>query len=101
MRVRHGWSGETSSNRWAKFDLELEEEDLRRLLTSKDLPASTVDTLSLNQAFRLLEIEAERLVLVKLAARFGYDPAEARSQIKELAAESDTILAPLRERVGQ
>jgi hypothetical protein len=38
MRVKQGWSGEIAPNQWAKVDLELEEEDLRRLLAAAGLP---------------------------------------------------------------
>ncbi len=101
MRVRQGWSGEVSSNRWAKFDVELEEDDLRRILTNDKLDPSTADKLSTTQAYRLLEIEAERLVLLKLVRRYGYSSAEARQQLSDLLTEFDEILKPLHAQAGR
>lgn len=93
MRVRHGWSGEVESNRWAKFDIELEEDDLRRILVGNGIAPSTVDKLSLVNAYRLLEIEAERLVLFKLIRRYGYSRDSASQQLAGLATELQEILS--------
>ncbi len=90
MLVRQGWSGETASNRWAKFDIELDETDLGRLLREHDI--APPEALSTVDAYRLLEAEAERLVRVKLAQRYGMRDddgflSEYRETISRLTAK--------------
>lgn len=71
MKVRHGWSGEIKPNVWGKAQIELEEEDLRRLLLQNGLPADF--PISVAHAYQLLEVEAERLLTAKLISRYGFD----------------------------
>lgn len=89
MQVRHGWSGEVSTNRWAKFDITLEEEDLRRILGE----AYETRNLSTSVAYQLLELEAERLVLAKLVARYGYNPAEGRAAMMKLEQDKQNLVS--------
>lgn len=81
MKVRHGWSGEVKPNVWAKAQVELEEEDLRRLLVQIGLP--DFFPISVSHAYQLLEVEAERLLTVKLIARYGYDGDAALAALTE------------------
>lgn len=94
MKVRQGWSGEIEPNRWGKFDLELEEEDLRRLLADAHLPADTPVPLAL--AFQLLENEAEFLVLAKLVTRYGYPNETGRERMAQLTTAKGKLLDKLR-----
>ncbi len=87
MQVKQGWSGETDHNKWAKFDVTLEEEDLRRLVGEDK--RHTIDTAV---AYRLLELEAERFVMVKLVSRYGYDPVKGREIITNLRKQVETIV---------
>ncbi len=82
MQIEHGWSGEVQPNTWAKFKVTLEEEDLRRLV-GPDIR----DELSTGEAYQLMELEAERLVLVKLIARYGFDPQEGKQKLTTLAGQ--------------
>ncbi len=82
MRVKQGWSGEIEPNKWAKVSVEVDEQDLARMLREADIDV-TLDRVPLLTAYSLLEAEAERLVLLKLMIRLGY-PQEQGS--KELAA---------------
>lgn len=95
MKVRQGWSGEIEPNRWGKFDIELEEEDLRRTLTDAGLPADI--PVPLTTAFQLLEIEAERLVLAKLITRYNYPTETGRNRMAELVQARTKLLDKLRE----
>lgn len=81
MKVRHGWSGEIKPNVWGKVQIELEEEDLRRLLMQNDLPADF--PISVNHAYQLLEVEAERLLTAKLISRFGFDGQDQLAALTE------------------
>ncbi len=82
MRVKQGWSGEIEPNKWAKVDVEVDEQDLGRMLREAGIEVP-LDRVPLLTAYSLLEAEAERLVLLKLMIRLGY-PQEQGS--KELAA---------------
>lgn len=90
MRVRQGWSGEYKPNRWGKFSVELDEEDLRRILMEHqpaDLVEQTSKTIPVLLAYRLLEIEAERLVVRKLCTRYEFDADEGAQEIGRLNEE--------------
>ncbi len=87
MQVRHGWSGEVDHNKWAKFDITLEEEDLRRLIG--DDKRRIIDT---TVAYRLLELEAERLVMAKLVSRYGYNQVEGREILTSLRKQVESLV---------
>lgn len=97
MKVRHGWSGQVSSSpdRWAKLDVELEEEDLRRILTQAGLPAELVHSLPTSVAFTLLEAEAEIMILFKLKSSYGYTEGDER--MTKLAGTKNSLIVKLRE----
>lgn len=63
MRVLRGGSAENSSNRWVKFDIELDESDYQQLLIENGLDAFDLTTL---QKFNLLVKYAELLVTVRM-----------------------------------
>lgn len=90
MQVRQGWSGEVAPGRWAKFDVTLDEEDLRRLLGPdyRKLKALTPAI-----AYTILELEAERLVIAKLVNRYGMDRDEGGKAIAELEAQRTQVCA--------
>lgn len=90
MELRQGWSGEVAPGRWAKFDITLQEEDLRRLLGSdyKELKALTPAV-----AYTILELEAERLVIAKLVNRYGMDRDEGAQSIATLEAQRNQVCA--------
>ncbi len=92
VRVSQGWSGEVSSTQWAKFKVELDEEDLRRLLAVAGVNPQHV---SVPQAFALLEIEAERLVLTKLMSRYGYPADAGQVRLSSLAQQKTLLLSRL------
>lgn len=101
MRVRHGWSGQTKRDVWAKFDVELEEDDLRRILAEADIAPSShtgmfASTMAVSECFQLLENEAERLVIAKLTHRYGFPHDEAAAKLAALAQEKNKIISRLR-----
>lgn len=91
MKVRHGWSGEVKPNVWGKASVELEEDDLRRLLVQAGLPGD--HPVSVANAYQLLEVEAERLLTAKLISRYGYDGAE---QLAALGAQREALFTKLK-----
>jgi hypothetical protein len=93
MRVRQGWSGETSPNVWQKISVELEEEDLRRLVVDAGIDPAALPT---EAAFQLLEIEAERLVIAKLVGRFGMTVADGAQRVAALGQQRTQLLDMLR-----
>lgn len=96
MRVRLGWSGETEANKWAKADVELEEEDLRRLLTSNGIDAALLDRLPVRLCYALMEAEAESHLLLRLTRQHGYPKDAARVRLAELDRIRDEIIDGLK-----
>jgi hypothetical protein len=92
VKVRQGWSGEVAPSRWAKFDIELEEEDLRRLLVPVFAPQPPPTQVPVDLSFRVLEIEAEILVMTKLVARYGYPREEGKTKVIDLQRLRDRLL---------
>jgi len=65
MRVLRGGSAENSSNRWVKFDVELDESDMQAEVIKYNLDASKLTVL---QKYSLLVKLAELLVTVRMEA---------------------------------
>lgn len=65
MKVLRGASAEIGNNKWAKFDTELDEQDLNDLIITHNLTSS----LSLNQKFQLLRKQAEFFVTVEMESQ--------------------------------
>lgn len=86
MRVRQGWSGEFTPNQWGKLDIDVDEDDLYRMLIENGLPEDV--TLTNSEVFALLNSEARRLLATALLDRFGGTAAE--DQITNLVAEVKT-----------
>lgn len=98
MKIRQGWSGQVARDpdRWAKFDIELEEDDLRRMLLAGRVPEGIATKLiTTTTAFQLMELEAEILIYVKLIARYGYPAAEGTTKITELKKQKQELLDKL------
>lgn len=98
MRVRVGWSGEIEGN-WHKADVELEEEDLTRVLVDSDLPAQLRTRLPLRVAYQLLANDAEMLLLNKLDSSFGYPRDKAEDRIDALTKRNEAIIAAIKANV--
>jgi hypothetical protein len=88
LKILRGGSAETASGKWVKFDVELDETDLQRILSETNIVAST---LSVRDVFSLLEAEAETLVTLKM------EQLGARSEVsaKDQAARVTKILNKL------
>lgn len=99
MRVRMGWSGETDSNVWQKFDVELEQDDLIRIFRENDLPDGLHERLPTKVCYQLLQNEAEMLLLSKLRA-FGYPHDKASSRIAELLAGTVGIVDMVKKKLA-
>lgn len=89
MRVRHGWSGEISKNQWVKLNVELEEDDLRRILVPLDINPAT---LPVAVAYQLLDIEAE-LALTHKLTKYGM---KAEARVGELHEARTKIITGLK-----
>lgn len=96
MHVRQGWSGEVKPNQWAKFDVELDEGDLQRLLLMAGIDTLSPAALPVSLAFQLLEVEAEFLVIAKLVARYEYPAEQAGPQFKALDKQKGALLDRIR-----
>jgi hypothetical protein len=80
VRVRHGWSGEVGPNQWAKLDVELEEDDLRRILVPQGIEPANV---SVGVAYLLLDIEAELSLTHKLVNKYGMKADARLAELRE------------------
>lgn len=99
MRVRVGWSGETSTNVWQKVDVELEEEDLHRVIHTAKLPDELIGRLPAKVCYQLLQNEAETMLLTKLST-LGYPQEQASSRIAQLSNGSAEILSAIRSQLS-
>jgi len=93
VRVRHGWSGEYKSNQWGKFDVDLDESDVHRLLHEAGLADAAVTT---TEAFLLLNSEAQRLLISGMMARYDYPRTDGLRDIEKFGQHRDGILATIR-----
>ena len=71
MKILRGGSAETANGKWVKFDVELDESDLQRILIEHELVHSGNRlaeklNLTVGQVFQILEAEAEMLVTLKM-----------------------------------
>lgn len=95
MQIKHGWSGEYETNRWGKFDVELDETDLRRILFAEGALIDDVAKIQPRHAFALLQAEAETLLLLKMISAYSYPVTEGTARIKELAALKKDVLTKI------
>ena len=99
MRVRMGWSGETESGQWQKADVELDEDDVTRLLLEHELPADIRTRLPAKLVFQLLQNAAEALLLTRLVA-VGYPTGKAAARIAVVNQESVNIADAVRQKLA-
>lgn len=100
MHIRMGWSGETESNVWQKFDIELEQEDLTRLFRENGLPDGLDQRIPTRVCFQLLQNEAETLLLGKLTA-LGYPGDQASTRTAALNKQTAAIVGQLKDLARQ
>lgn len=81
MRVSIGWTGEIDGA-WHKAKVQLEEEDLRRLMSEHGMPDGFERILSTRICDELLQNEAEVLLLQRLA-RFGHESSAKRDLLTD------------------
>lgn len=68
MRIHSGWSAELDNSLWRKADVDVDEDDLRRLA---DEHAFDISKLTTQQTFRLLEALANILLLSHVISRYA------------------------------
>jgi hypothetical protein len=94
VRVRVGWSGEIDG-KWQKADVELEEDDVTRLLADNELPEQLRTRLPVTVAYQLLANQAEMLLLNKLDG-LGYPRDKGERRIDALTNRNTAILDAIR-----
>lgn len=90
-----GWSGETSNNTWQKVDIELEEEDLYRLMQENGFPADLHRRLPTKLCYQLLQNEAEILLMRKLRD-YGYPGDKSNARVAVLLGSTNEIVSAIR-----
>lgn len=99
VRVRMGWSGETQPNTWQKIDIELEEEDLQRLMRENDLPDDLQYRLPTKVCYQLLQNEAEVMLLNKMKF-YGYPLDKATARTAVLIGSSNEIITAVKNQLA-
>lgn len=94
MKVGYGWSGELTPGRWTKLKIELDETDLQRLVRTAGISPEITSRIGVVDAYDLLSLEAERLLLVKLANRYGDGNLPPRAA--EIEHEQGTVMTSIR-----
>lgn len=95
MQVRHGWSGEYAPNTWGKVDVYLDETDLLRILAENNIGLRP-EQAPLVVTFKLLDAEAQRLLLAILVNRYRYSVEDGKRQMAQMVEQRDLQLYHLR-----
>ena len=83
MKVRSGWSSEYAKK---KFDVELDETDLFRIITGAGLPEHAVGEVTLREAFDILHTSAE---IIARETLIQFDPSLKQSLLAEATVLAD------------
>jgi hypothetical protein len=83
MKVSKGFSEELQSCKWAKAEVELDEEDLLSLLLEH---GQSVEDLTVSQKYGILSAETERLAVVEYIMALKVRGLEAMFDMDMLAA---------------
>lgn len=94
-----GWSGETESSTWQKFDIELEQEDLERVLRENGMPEGMHERLPTQVCYQLLQNEAEKLLVTKLTS-YGYPAEKAGGRVASLVAQTNNIVETIKSKLA-
>jgi len=82
LRVLRGGSAEVDSNKWFKFDIELDESDLQAIVIKNGLDA---DKLTVGQKYQLLVSQAEILVTLQMEGQNLTGEKSSRLLMAELS----------------
>jgi hypothetical protein len=99
MRWRRAWTGELATGHYSKLDITLDEEDLQRLLAEL-LPGVPPASLTVTEAWLLLEQEAELLLAMEQTVRLHHNVEGNGKLIAQLHDERNVLLTRLRARLG-
>ena len=97
MRVRSGWSSEYAKK---KFDVEMDENDLTRMLLDNGISQEYHDKISVAERFRVLYCEVE---IISRATLFVYDNSKAellKGEIERLREQRDAVYTKAKKRLG-
>lgn len=105
MKVDIGLSRESGSGNWHKINVELDETDLKRhvyelFTTSPEEGDRALGVIMAKEAFRLLEAEASRMVLLDFANRGAITPEAAKTEIREWSDRTAKIVLDIKARIG-
>lgn len=95
MMVRSGWNSEYARQ---KYDVEVGEADLARILTSQGIPLEAMGSLTMGEAHDILYFTAEGLARLALGR---YDKGMAKQcaeDFRKLQAQRDEVLARVKAR---
>lgn len=98
MQVHLGWSGEAANGQWVKFDVTVDETDLRRVLARAGIPEDTKATTK--DAYVLLSTEADILLLTTRMRHTGLSAEDAHAELEPLVKRRETHLDLIRETVA-
>lgn len=97
MQWSAGWTGEINSSTFVKLNIILDNDDLSRLVQER-LPGFDSQALSVTEAWRLLEVQAELLLTIARTGRCGTDE---RDRITSLTADRARILETIKTKYSE
>lgn len=99
MQVRVGNSVEMADGSWRKQDITLDEDDLFRLLEEANCDVGQTN-ISSQEAFQILEAEAQRLLLAMMITRYStmMRSSENIAQVEAYKTQRDSLLNALRKK---
>ncbi len=97
--MRTGWSGEVEPNTWIKIDAD--DTDIRRLLVEAGYAGADPALVPTWLAFKLLDIETERMILAKMMTRYGHDRAKGQARLAELNEQRDQAMYHVKQILAQ
>lgn len=95
MMVRSGWNSEYARQ---KYDVEVGEPDLARILTSQGIPLEALATLSMGEAHDILYFTAEGLARLALGRYDKNMAKQCAADFRKLQEQRDQVLAKVKAR---
>jgi hypothetical protein len=90
MKVRSGWNSEYARK---KYDVEVDEADLARILTARGIPLAALGTLTMGEVHDILYYTAEGLARLALGRYDKNMAGQCAEDFRKLQASRDEVLA--------
>lgn len=88
MKILRGGSAEVTSNKWFKFDIELDESDLQAIVVKNDIDT---EKLTVGQKYSVLTKQAEILVTIQMESQGLVGELSSRELMQEFNTYVGTL----------